>query len=360
MKKDYYETLGISKNATKDEIKRAYHKMAHQHHPDKKGGNEAKFKEANEAYQILGDDQKRAQYDRFGTGFNDNAGGFGNGQGFGSNNQGFDFNFGGDFGGFEDIFGEMFGGSGKKRARRGQDIKMDLEIDLEDSVSGKDIEVSFKKLSLCDECKGKGGFDPENCARCGGTGQVRQTFNSVFGMMSQIVSCQKCHGQGKSFKKICSQCHGQGRAKKTVSFKMKIPKGILDGEIIKFSGEGEAGDRGASSGPPAEAGDLFVQAHFKSHKNFRHEGANIHYNLIIDMARAALGDKIEIPTLYGDVKLKIDPGVQPDDVIRISGKGLPKRGSWGGHGDMYVKIRVKVPKHLSSKQRELLEEFNKN
>ena len=355
MAKNYYDILGVPKGASKDEIKKAYRKMAHQYHPDKKHGNEAKFKEANEAYQILGDDQKRAQYDRFGTGFNDNSGGsssrggsWGGDGGF--NGQGFDFS---GFGGFEDIFGEMFGGGKRSRSRRGQDIKMDFDIDLEDSVSGKDVEVNFKKVSLCDECKGQGGFDPENCARCGGSGQVNQTFNSVFGTMSQIVSCQKCHGQGKFFKKVCGECHGQGRAKKTTLFKMRIPKGILDGEMIKFSGEGEAGNHGAP------AGDLFVQAHFKPHKHFKYEGVNIYYDLTIGLTQAALGDKMEIPTLYGSVKLKIDPGTQPQDIIKISGKGLPKRGSWSGHGDMFVKIKVLVPKHLSHKQRELLEELKK-
>lgn len=352
-KKDYYQTLGIPKTATKDEIKRAYRKLAHQYHPDKKGGDEAKFKEVNEAYQILGDDQKRAQYDRFGTGLNDNAGGFGGAQGFG----GFDFNFEGGFGGFEDIISEMFGGGragARTRARRGQDIRVDLFIDLEDSVSGKEAEITFKKLALCENCKGEGGFEPEKCERCHGTGQVKQTFSTMFGQMAQVVACPKCHGQGKAFKKTCSHCHGQGRAQKNTPFKMKIPKGILNGEIIKFTGEGEAGAMGAP------AGDLFVQVNFNPHKIFKNKVNDIYCDREIDMVQAALGDKIEMPTLYGDVKLKIDPGTQPDDVIRISGKGLPKRGSWGGHGDMYVKIKIKIPKHLSHKQRELLEEFKKN
>lgn len=353
--KDYYNTLGVSKTATKDEVKRAYRKLAHQYHPDKKGGDEAKFKEVNEAYQILGDDQKRAQYDRFGTGFNDNAGGFGGGQGFGG--QGFEgFDFGG-FGGFEDIISEMFGGGrsgGSGRARRGQDIKVDLMIDLEDSVSGKETEITFKKLAVCENCKGEGGFDPEKCERCHGSGQIQQTFSTMFGTMAQVVACPKCKGQGKAFKKTCNHCHGQGRAQKNTPFKMKIPKGILNGEIIKFSGEGEAGAMGAP------AGDLFIQINFKPHKYFKNKGNDIYCDQEIDIAQASLGDKIEMPTLYGDIKLKIDPGTQPDDVIRISGKGLPKRGSWGGHGDMYMKIKVKVPKHLSHKQKELLEEFKKH
>lgn len=350
MAKNYYDILGVPKGASKEEIKKAYRKMAHQHHPDKKDGNEAKFKEVNEAYQILGDDQKRAKYDQFGTGFNDNAGGFGGGGGF--NGQGFDFGAG--FGGFEDIFGEMFGGGGgRKRSRRGQDIKIDMEINLEDSVAGKDADISFKRLSVCDECNGQGGFDPENCARCNGTGQVRQTFNSVFGAMSQVVACQKCHGRGKSFKKACGHCHGEGRSRKSTTFKMKIPKGILNGEIIKFTGEGEAGETGA---PP---GDLFVQVYFKPHKYFKNERTDIYYDLNVGMLQAALGDKMEIPTLYGDVNLKIDAGTQPGDVIRISGKGLPKRGSWGGHGDMFVKVKVEIPKSLSRKQKEFLEEAKK-
>lgn len=347
--KDYYEILGIPKTAIKDDVKRAYRKLAHQYHPDKKGGDEAKFKEVNEAYQILGDDQKRAQYDRFGTGFNDNAGGFG-GQGFGGG-QGFDFE---GFGGFEDIISEMFGGGragGRSRARRGQDIKVDLMIDLEDSVSGKEVEITFKKLAVCENCKGEGGFDPEKCERCNGVGRVNQTFSTMFGTMSQAVACPKCHGQGKAFKKTCSHCHGQGRAQKNTPFKMKIPKGILSGEIIKFTGEGEAGAMGAL------AGDLFIQINFKPHKYLKNKGNDIYYDQEIDIVEASLGDKIEIPTLYGDVKLRIESGTQPDDVIRISGKGLPKRGSWGGHGDMYVKIKIKIPKHLSHKQRELLEEF---
>lgn len=354
MNKDYYSTLGVSKTATKDEIKRAYRKLAHEHHPDKKSGNEAKFKEVNEAYQVLGDEQKRSKYDQFGTGFNDNAGGFGGG-GFGGGGQGFgDFDFGG-FSGFEDIF-DVFGGGGKSktRARRGRDIKLDLGVDLEDSVHGKETEIKFKKLTLCKKCSGRGGFDPESCARCSGTGQVKQTLNTMFGSFAQVVPCSKCHGAGKSFKKTCGDCGGEGRHHETTSFKMKIPKGILEGEIIKFIGDGEAGVNGA------QAGDLFIQVGFNPHKYFKNKGADVYYDLTIDMARAALGDKIEIPTLYGEVKLKTDPGIQPGDVIKISGKGLPKRGSWGGHGDMYVKVKVEIPKHLSKKQRELLEEFKDN
>lgn len=356
MTKDYYGVLGVPKGSSKDDIKKAYRKLAHQYHPDKKGGDEAKFKEVNEAYQILGDDQKRAQYDRFGTGFNDNAGGPGGGQGFGGQDfEGFDF---GGFGGFEDIISEMFGGGGRggasRRARRGQDIKVDLMIDLEDSVSGKESEITFRKWAVCENCKGEGGFDPEKCERCHGAGQVNQTFSTMFGTMSQAVACPKCHGQGKAFKKTCSHCHGQGRAQKNTPFKMKIPKGILSGEVIKFTGEGEAGMMGA---PP---GDLFIQINFKPHKIFKNKGNDIFCDREIDMVQAAIGDKIEMPTLYGGVKLKIEPGTQPDDVIRISGKGLPKRGSWGGHGDMYIKIKVAVPKQLTKRQRELLEEFRKS
>lgn len=353
MAKNYYDILGIPKNATKDEIKKAYRKLAHQHHPDKQGGDEAKFKEVNEAYQVLGDDQKRSKYDQFGTGFNDNAGGFGGGGPFGG--QGFgDFDFGGFSGGFEDIF-DMFGmgGKGKTRARRGQDIKVDFGIDLEDSVNGGESDVNFRKLSLCKKCDGKGGFDPENCARCSGTGQVKQTMNTMFGAFAQVVACPKCHGKGKSFKRTCNDCHGEGRHQENVSFKIKIPKGILDGEIIKFIGEGEAGTNGAP------AGDMFVQIHFNPHKNFKHKGVDIYYDLSIDMIQAALGDKIEIPTLYGDVSLKLDGGTQPGDIIKISGKGLPKRSSWGGKGDMYVKVKVGIPKNLTKKQKELLEEFKK-
>lgn len=358
-KKDYYETLGISKSATKDDIKRAYRKLAHQYHPDKQGGNEAKFKEANEAYQILGDEQKKAQYDRFGTGFNDNAGGSGGGRGFGGFSAGGDQGFEFDFGGFEDIFDIFGGGFGrgakaKSRSRKGQDIKIDFLINLEDSAFGTETEVNFKKLSSCEKCGGKGGFEADACARCGGSGQVQENFKSIFGTMAQIVVCPKCRGEGKSFKKICSQCEGEGRYRKTVDFKIKIPKGILDGDILRFPGDGQAGQNGA---PP---GDLLVQINFKPHKYFQNKGVDVYYDTEIDMATAALGDKIEIPTLYGNVKLKIEPGAQPDDIIRISGKGLPKRGSWGGHGDMYVKIKVEVPKHLTSKQRELLEEFKKS
>lgn len=351
MAKNYYDILGVPKSATKDDIKKAYRKLAHQYHPDKQGGDEAKFKEVNEAYQVLSDEQKRSKYDQFGTGFNDNAGGFGGGGPFGG--QGFgDFDFGGFSGGFEDIF-DMFGmgGGRKSKARRGQDIKIDFGIDLEDSIDGKETEVNFKKLSFCKKCDGKGGFDPESCARCNGTGQVKQTMNTMFGAFAQVVACPKCHGKGKSFKKTCSDCHGEGRRHEDVSFKIKIPKGILDGEIIKFIGEGEAGINGAPSG------DMFVQVHFNPHKNFKHKGVDIYHDLSINMAQAALGDKIEIPTLYGNVNLKLDSGVQPGDVIKISGKGLPKRGSWGGKGDMYVKVKVEVPKHLSKKQRELLEQF---
>lgn len=349
MAKNYYDILGVPKGASKDEVKKAYRKLAHQHHPDKKGGDEAKFKEVNEAYQVLSDDQKRSRYDQFGTGYNDNAGGgggFGGGQGFG------DFDFGG-FSGFEDVFEAfgMGGGRGRSKSKRGHDIKVDLGIDLEDSVNGKEDEINFKRVSTCSKCDGKGGFDPESCARCSGTGQIKQTLNTMFGSFAQVVACPKCHGAGKTFKKTCNDCHGEGRHQQSTSFKIKIPKGILDGEIIKFSSEGEAGMNGAPSG------DLFIQVRFNPHKHFRHKGVDIYHDLNVDMVQAALGDKVEIPTLHGDVTLKIEPGTQAGDVVRISGKGLPKRGSWGGKGDMFVKIKVEIPKHLSKKQKELLEEF---
>lgn len=346
-KRDYYEVLGVSRNATSDEIKKAYRKLARQYHPDANPDDkdaEAKFKEISEAYVVLSDPEKRSGYDRFGHAGAD-------GQGFGG------FEGFGDFGGLGDIFEMFFGGGGRTRRRtgpeRGPDIRTDMEISLKEAAFGLEREVKVPRVETCGTCGGSGaaaGSKPRTCLACAGTGQVQFTQSTPFGRIVQSRTCDHCRGAGQIIEKPCPTCHGAGSVRKTRSIKVKVPPGVDNGSRLRLAGEGEAGTRG---GPP---GDLYVYIHVKQHKLFRREGDDLICEISLSFVQAALGDEIDVPTLEGKEKLRIPEGTQPGTVFRIRGKGVPHISGFG-RGDQHVRVKVIIPGRLSEKQKELLQEF---
>lgn len=355
MAKDYYEILGIKKSASDDEIKRAYRRLAHEHHPDKQGGNEAKFKEINEAYQALGDSQKRQQYDQFGSTFEQTQSQ--GGRGFGGFS---DFS---SFNGFEefdlgDIFGGIFGGGpaggrAGQRSGRGQDVAVDMDITLEEAARGVKKEIHLRKNAVCSECGGSGaakGSSVKTCDNCKGQGQIRQTRGGGMFSFSSVVVCPECHGTGKKPEKKCPKCGGDGVAKESVVLKVDIPSGIDNGETLEISGQGEVGAHGG------RAGNLYINIHIPSHKYLKREGINLYYDLPISFTQAALGAKMDVPTLDGSVKLEIPSGIQSGTMISLKGKGI-KRGRQ--QGDILVVVKVNIPKHLSRRAKELLEQLDK-
>ncbi|HLU21273.1 molecular chaperone DnaJ [Lederbergia graminis] len=348
-KRDYYEVLGVSKSATKDEIKKAYRRLSKQYHPDinKEPGSDEKFKEITEAYEVLSDDQKRSQYDQFG-----HAGpqGFGGGGGFGG------ADFGGGFGGFEDIFNTFFGGGGRRdpnAPRQGADLQYTMRLDFEDAVFGKETIIEIPKEETCDTCKGSGakpGTSPETCSHCSGSGQLNVEQNTPFGRIVNRRVCHHCHGTGNIIKEKCRTCSGDGTVKKNKKINIKIPKGIDDGQQIRISGEGEPGING---GP---AGDLYVVFHVREHEFFERDGDDIYCEMPITFAQAALGDEIEVPTLHGKVKLKIPAGTQTGTRFRLRGKGVHNvRGL--GVGDQHIVVKIITPTKLTEQQKQLLREF---
>jgi len=359
---DYYEILGVSKGASDDEIKKAYRKLAHKHHPDKQGGDEAKFKEINAAYQVLSDKSKREQYDRFGSNFEQGQSGGGQGfggfdfSGFGGGGggaNGFNFEFGG--GDFEDIFSTIFGGSGRagSNRKRGQDIQVDVDITFEEMVSGSEKELRLYKSVVCNRCHGNGG-DPgsemKTCQTCHGAGRVRRVSRGFFENFEQVVECPTCHGAGKTYEKKCSKCGGDGKVKEEVKMKIRIPAGIADGQTISFQGEGEVGEHGSTPG------DLYVMVHIKKHKEFTRSGLDIMSSVEVPFSMAALGGETEISTISGRLILKIPSGTQSGEIFKIKGKGVPElRGS--GRGNQMVKVIVRTPKKLSRSQKKILEEL---
>jgi len=360
MAKNYYEILGVPKNAGDDEIKKAYRRMAQKYHPDKPGGDEAKFKEINEAYQVLSDKQKRGQYDQFGTTFEQaqaqgGAGGFNGFRDFSGFAEA--FSGGGDFGGFGDIFSDLFGGGRGGRAssqvQRGKDISMEILISLEEAAAGVEKELNIRKPVVCSRCSGQGG-EPgskiETCPECGGSGAVSRTRRAGFFSFTSTETCPTCRGAGKKASNPCSQCGGDGRVNEQVKIIVRIPAGIESGQIIKLSGQGEAPPLG---GRP---GDFYVTVNIQPHSNFKRKGEDLYYDLFIHFTQAALGDEIEIPILEGSVKLKIPIGVESGEIIRLKGQGMP-RFQGRGRGDMMVRIHVRTPKKLSKKARKLLEEL---
>ena len=360
MAKSYYDVLGVSKDASEAEIKTAYRKLAHKYHPDKNGGDEVKFKEINEAYQILSNKQKRAQYDQFGQTFNGGSGAGASGAGFGgfdfsdfansAGSQGFEFNFGsGD--GMGDIFSEMFGRSAG--AGRGRDIQVDIDITFEEMIKGTTKEVVLYKSVECEHCKGSGGepgSKQETCKTCGGTGHIQKTMQTILGTVAQTVVCNDCAGKGKTYEKKCTKCGGVGNYKKEVKEAIDIPAGINDGQSIVITGKGESGANGAP------AGDLIVTVHVIPDSRFVRKGYDIYTTKHISFPQAALGDKVDIETVDGKVKMKIPAGTQSGEIYKIRGKGVPKlRGI--GRGNHLVEVVVDVPKKLSRKQKKIIEEL---
>ena len=357
-KRDYYEVLGVKKGASADEMKRAYRKLAMKFHPDRNADNkdaEAKFKELNEAYDILKDDQKRAAYDRFGHGAFEGGGGPGHGRsGFSSAGaSGFT-----DV--FDEIFGEFMGGSaGRSRASRrsastrGSDLRYDLRISLEEAFKGLEKEISLPTSVKCDTCSGSGaakGSKPKTCSTCAGMGQVRMQQ----GFFTVEQACPDCDGSGQMISNPCDKCHGAGRKNKHRTIKVKIPAGVDDGMRIRLSGEGQAGLRGGPNG------DLYIFVSIKSHTLFAREESNIYCKMPLPMTKAALGGAIEVPTIDGTkVKITIPEGTQTGHQFRLSGKGMPVLRS-KNRGDMYVEVALEVPVKLSKKQKDLLREFDKH
>ena len=352
MSENYYDILGVSKDASQDEIKKAYRKKAHKHHPDK-GGDEEKFKKINEAYQILSDEKKRKQYDQFGKAGAKN-------RGFGGGFQGANFNAE-DLG---DIFGEFFGGgfggggfSGSRKPK-GSDIQINMTIDLEDAFTGVEKKKSLKKRNVCKKCDGSGG-EPQSgtktCPECSGSGQVKKEKRTFLGTVMQTVRCSKCNGSGEIPKESCSKCGGEGWNEEIKKVKIKIPAGIKTGQTLKVSGEGQA------AGPGTVPGDLLVKIKVRKHDKFKREGDDLFYKANISYSLAALGGKAKIPTFAKDgtikqASLKIPKGSDSGKTVRLSGKGMPKLNGYK-RGDLYVDLNIEVPEKVTKKQKKILEQL---
>lgn len=344
LKRDYYEVLGVPRNATEEEIKRAFRRLAFQHHPDHnhEDGAAEKFKEINEAYQILIDPEKRARYDRFGP--------------IGIEGQGFE-GFG-DFSGLGDIFEAFFGGSTtstRRKAQRAADLSHNLTLSFEEAVLGCEKEIEVVRTENCSLCYGKGskpGSQPSRCPNCNGTGQVRRVYQSIFGRFANMTTCEYCYGEGKVITQPCPRCRGTGRERRQRRIVVKIPAGVEDNSQIRLTGEG---DMGMWGGPP---GNLYLLLSVQEHKWFRREGDDILYELTINFAQAALGDEVEVPTLEGKAKVRIPPGTQTDQTFRLKGKGVPHLHR-NGRGDQLVKVRLITPQSLDEHQRKLFQELEK-
>ena len=359
MPKDYYQVLGVERNASPEDIRKAYHKLAHQHHPDK-GGDERKFKEINEAYQTLSNKEKRTQYDQFGRVFSAQGGpayGGEGGPGFGFDFESMRNGFGQGFDASDlgDIFEEMFGFGGQARTKsikKGKDIEVDIEIPLEAVLKTQEKEISLYKSILCSRCHGKGaepGTPINECFSCRGTGEVQQIRKTIFGSITRSTVCPECGGEGQRPEKPCNVCKGEGRIKGEEKIKIFIPAGVDTNQVIEVEGKGEAGKKG---GKP---GDLYVRIFVKKHPVFQRKGDDLLVNVPVSFSQAALGGEIEVPTLGGrTILLKVPSGTESGKVLRISGKGIPHFQGYG-QGHMYVKLVLKTPQKLSKKQKELLE-----
>jgi molecular chaperone DnaJ len=346
MPKDYYKILGVEKDASADDIKNAFRRLALQHHPDR-GGDAEKFKEANEAYQVLSDAEKRARYDRFGTADESPQGGFG-GQGFSGNV---------DFGDLGDLFGglgDIFGMGGNRGAReRGRDIVLDANASFLNAVFGTEHSVDIMKSVACHHCKGSGGEPGSKqtpCPTCHGRGQVAQNRNTMFGTIQTVSACPSCRGNGKRFERECTVCSGRGNVREHRKMSIRIPAGISDGSSIRVAGEGEAGEMGRA------AGDLYVRVHVKPDPRFMRQDDDIVNDIRVPFAEAALGSSAEVETVDGKIEVKIPAGTQPGTVIRLKGHGVPHLRS-SGRGDHLAKVLIEVPKKLSKRQKQLLEEL---
>lgn len=355
MAKDYYAALGLEKNANEEDIKKAFRKLALQYHPDRNPGDkgaEEKFKEINEAYQVLSDSDKRAHYDQFGTADFNGQGGFG----------GFDFGGGGfqDFGGFGDIFDTIFGGgfggfsNGRSNGpQRGADLQYTLNLTFEEAAFGVTKEVEVSRNEECKKCSGSGakpGTKPINCDRCGGTGQVKIQKKTAFGSFVTVTTCDKCGGKGSIIKEACPECHGSGKVRRKRKITIKVPAGVDTGNAIPLRGEGEPGVRGG------EHGDLYININVLPHKIFKRDGFDVICEIPISFPQAALGAEIDVPTIDGIMKYAIPEGTQSGTVFKIKGKGIPRIRGYG-RGDELIQIIVEIPKKLNDKQKELLKHF---
>lgn len=351
MGKDYYKTLGIEKNATEDEIKKAFRKLAHQYHPDKKTGDEAKFKEVNEAYQTLSDTKKRASYDRFGSG-NGQSGGGAHAGGFGGfNSSSFE---GFDFGNVGDIFSDFFGGSsGQSSRKRGEDIQIQILITLKDSVFGVERKVLLTKTNACNTCSGTGaksGSKQNTCKTCNGQGRVQQARRSVFGTVNTVVECDTCQGSGKIPEHKCTDCKGKGIKDSQSEIKIQVPAGIENGQTLRMNGQGEAINGGA-------AGDLYVLIQVDKDPSFVRRGFDLHTQKTLKLTEALLGTSVKIISFDGEENLVIPAGVSNGDILKISGKGVTK--NQGARGDVLVTIKIVTPNKLSKEAVRLIEELRK-
>jgi molecular chaperone DnaJ len=343
-KRDYYEVLGVGPGASVDEIKKAYRKLALKHHPDRNPGDKAaeeRFKEASEAYQVLSDPERRAQYDRFGHAAFEQGAGFG----------GFDFSGAGFEDIFSDIFGDFFGTGrrGRSRSRRGEDLRYDLEVTFEEAAFGVEKNIKVPRFSRCSACRGlgtKNGAPRETCGACRGTGQLRYQQ----GLFSIAKTCGQCQGQGTVLRDPCPRCRGVGAVRTQQTLNVRVPAGVDTGSRLKLRGEGEAGDNGGPSG------DLYVVVHVREHPLFVRQGNDVLCEVPIGFPQAALGSEIDVPTLHGKLSMKVPAGTQSGSVFRLKGKGVPDVRGYG-HGDALVRVVIETPKKLSAKQRELLEEF---
>lgn len=357
-KKDYYDTLGLEHSATKDDIKKAYRKLALKYHPDKnkEQGAEEKFKEISEAYAVLYDDEKRKMYDQYGQAGID--------QQYTTEDIFRTTDFGDIFRGmgfdFSDIFEQFFGRGGgftqqRSRVQRGNDIRYDIEVSLDDAYRGLETELEVPRTEVCDTCKGSGakvGTNPKRCPSCGGTGQLQTSRRTAFGMFTQISDCSKCHGQGTIIENPCPSCRGRGTVQKIRKIEVRIPKGIDDGAHLRLAGQGEHPQGGS------QAGDLYVVVHMKQHQVFERRGHDLYRKLDVSFPQATLGATVPVKTLVGTEKLKIPEGTQSQTLFKLKNNGMPKiHGS--GYGDLYVLVQIKTPHNISKRAKLLLEELQR-
>lgn len=348
--RDYFEVLGLSRGADQDDIRKAYRRLARQHHPDVNQSDPdaaERFKELSQAYEVLSDPQKRARYEQHGhAGVNGNVA--------------TDFGFGGGFGSFSDIFDVFFGGGGAggagggPSADRGADLRCDLEITLEEVLTGVHKTIPITRNERCTGCGGTGakeGTRPQSCVACGGAGAVRTSRQTLFGTMSQVSECYRCHGRGQIISDPCTRCKGRGQERQTRKIEVDVPAGLEERSRIRLTGQGEAG---TNNGP---TGDLYVFIHIKAHPVFKRQGMDLVNEIEVSFARAALGGHVTIPTLEGSESIRVPEGAQPGDVFRLRGKGLPELNRPGARGDQHVVVRVKTPTHLNERQRRALQEF---
>jgi molecular chaperone DnaJ len=357
-KRDYYEVLGVAKSASADEIKKAYRKVAMQFHPDRNPGDKAaeeKFKEAAEAYEVLSDQEKKAQYDRFGHAGLNNRGGFGGGQGM--NMEDIFSNFGDIFG--DDIFGSFFGGGGarqrggKARGTRGSNLRIKLKMNYEEIAKGANKTVKVKKYTSCSTCSGSGARDKnsvQNCSTCNGSGQVRKVTSTFLGQMQTVGTCPTCNGEGSTITNKCTSCKGEGRVYTEETINIDIPAGVQDGMQLSLSGKGNIGERGGAPG------DLIVLIEEESHPDLQRDNLNVIYDMHVSIPDAIFGSNVEVPTIDGRAKIKIPPGTQSGKIFRLKGKGFPSINSYE-RGDQLIHVNVWTPQELSNEEKEMIEKL---